>query len=57
MKVVNKIELTNDVIISTRWCTIMSNNSILVETKEGVTKRQATYHAIVEYIKYYNENK
>ena len=60
MKVVDKIELTNEVIISKNQCTIMSNNNVLIKTKEcvkGLTKREATYYAIVEYIKYYNENK
>ena len=64
MPVVEKIEDTldddgygNNVLIETSSCTILSGNdgSVVIGFTEGITKREATYQAVVEFIN--NQNK
>ena len=64
MPVVEKIEDTldddgygNNVLIETSSCTILSGNdgSVVIGFTEGITKREATYQAVVEFIKQYNK--
>jgi len=66
MPVVEKIEATldddgygNNVLIETSSCTILSGNdgSVVIGFTEGITKTEATYQAVVEFINQYNFNK
>ena len=64
MPVVEKIESTldddgygNNVLIESSSCTILSGNdgSVVIGFTEGITKREATYKAVVEFINQYNK--
>ena len=58
MHVVEKIEsLGNAVTIEENWCEIKSKSNFFKKERVASSKIEATYSAVVEFIKWYNQNK